>query len=169
MYTDRGGSRVARSVVDFLTNQARGSAQSCSARLLLQGRLFRCSWHERQPAASHRSKRASEIVGGGEMARLVQAAAAPGMAPGDGVVARSWLGSGSLRQTGDMSRHLLLAGPAGEVPLQHFPGTFVRLLACPQGHEQRGNQGDIQLDGYAVGTVRQQMPTAQDVLEPAEE
>src|SRR5262245_12458489 len=66
-------------------------AQSCSARLLLQGRLFRCSWHERQPAASHRSKRASEIVGGGEMARLVQAAAAPGMAPGDGVVARSWL------------------------------------------------------------------------------
>src|SRR5258708_870741 len=67
-----------------------------------------------------------------------------------------------------MGLEFLKRAPADQVELDHFPCAFGRLAARPQRHQETGDQGHIALDRYSIGIQGQQMPAAQDALEPAE-
>ena len=74
-----------------------------------------------------------------------------------------------LIQAAHMCQQFRFAGPAREVVAQHLERSFARLVASPQCHQQTGDQGQVDLDRHAILTGGQQMLTAQNAFEPAEE
>jgi len=69
----------------------------------------------------------------------------------------------------DMANDLTRTGPATEIVAEHLIGAFGGSLPHPQIHEQASDEGHVDLHLHAVGTLTEQMTTAQDALEPAEE
>src|SRR5207244_3178605 len=68
----------------------------------------------------------------------------------------------------DMCQQFSLSRPPGEEQAEHLEGALGGFFAYPQTQQQAGDYRHIDLDGYPVGALTQQVPTAQDALEPAE-
>jgi len=60
------------------------------------------------------------------------------------------------------------SGHAHEVELDGFKHPFIGTLADAPLQQQRTNEGQIDLDGYALRRFGQPMTVAQDALDPSE-
>lgn len=68
-----------------------------------------------------------------------------------------------------VGQQFMLVCPTLKIQPQHLEGSLVRLGAGPLDDQQTGDQGQVDLNGDAIVTGRQQMLAAEDALEPAEE
>ena len=69
----------------------------------------------------------------------------------------------------NMRKHFGRTGPATEIEAEQLIGAFGRGPAHPQTDEQAGNQRHVDLQLHPILTLTEQMATAQDTFEPAEE
>ena len=68
----------------------------------------------------------------------------------------------------DMGNQLRFTGPSAEVETKHFVRAFGGRASDPQTDQQAGDQGHIDLDPHAIGTLAEQMATTQHTFEPPE-
>ena len=66
-----------------------------------------------------------------------------------------------------MGRQFRFAGPTLEVELDHLQGADAWFASRPEGDEQAGYHGQVDLNRDALLAERQQMTATQDALEPA--
>ena len=75
----------------------------------------------------------------------------------------------SEMQAFNLSDNLAHRGPATKIETQQLKRAFAWGAADPQADEETSNQRHVDLQLYAILTVTEQMPTAQNTFEPAEE
>jgi hypothetical protein len=68
-----------------------------------------------------------------------------------------------------MGKHLSRSSPATEIETEQLVGAFRGGAPNPQTDEQTGNQGYVDLQLHPIFTLAEQMATAQDTFQPAEE
>ena len=74
-----------------------------------------------------------------------------------------------LLQFGDVCGQRGFVGPTHQVVADHFRRSLRRLAAGREADQQTGDDGAVRLNLDAVLVVAEQVPTAQQVLERAEE
>jgi hypothetical protein len=73
-----------------------------------------------------------------------------------------------LLEPGDMREKFVFRCPAGQVKAEHLESPLCGLSTGPQAYQQTGDEGDIGLNLNALLALTEEVPAAEDALEPTE-